>query len=51
MRNAEDFSASTRGPREQKIAELFFAYEKALKDASALDFDDLLIKNCGIIEK
>ena len=49
MRNAEDFSASTRGPREQKIAELFFAYEKALKDASALDFDDLLIKTVELL--
>ena len=49
MRSAEDFSASTRGPREQKIAELFFAYEKALKDASALDFDDLLIKTVELL--
>ena len=49
MRNAEDFSASTRGPREQKIAELFFAYEKALKDASVLDFDDLLIKTVELL--
>ena len=28
MRSAEDFSASTRGPREQKIAELFLLTKK-----------------------
>ena len=49
MRSAEDFSMSTRGPREQKIAELFFAYEKALKEAAALDFDDLLIKTVELL--
>ena len=50
MRSAEDFSMSTRGPREQKIAELFFAYEKALKEAAALDFDDLLIKTVELLQ-
>ena len=49
MRSAEDFSMSARGPREQKIAELFFAYEKALKEAAALDFDDLLIKTVELL--
>ena len=41
MRSAEDFSMSARGPREQKIAELFFAYEKS--------FDDLLIKTVELL--
>lgn len=49
MRSAEDFSMSARGPREQKIAELFFAYEKALKEVAALDFDDLLIKTVELL--
>ena len=49
MRSAEDFSMSARGPREQKIAELFFAYEKALKEAAALGFDDLLIKTVELL--
>lgn len=49
MRSAEDFSMSARGPREHKIAELFFAYEKALKEAAALDFDDLLIKTVELL--
>ena len=49
MRSAEDFSMSARGPREQKIAELFFAYEKALKEAAALDFDDILIKTVELL--
>ena len=51
MRSAEDFSMSARGPREQKIAELFFAYEKALKEAAALDFDDLLTKTVELLQK
>ncbi|AJA06584.1 DNA helicase II [Candidatus Nanosynbacter lyticus] len=49
MRSAEDFSMSARGPREQKIAELFFAYEKSLKEVAALDFDDLLIKTVELL--
>lgn len=50
MRSAEDFSMSARGPRGQKIAELFFAYEKALKEAAALDFDDLLTKTVELLQ-
>ena len=50
MRSAEDFSMSARGPREQKIAELFFVYEKALKEAAALDFDDLLTKTVELLQ-
>ena len=50
MRSAEDFSMSARGPREQKIAKLFFAYEKALKEAAALDFDDLLTKTVELLQ-
>ena len=50
MRSAEDFSMSTRGPREQKIAELFSAYEKALEEAAALDFDDLLTKTVELLQ-
>lgn len=50
IRSAEDFSMSARGPREQKIAELFFAYEKSLKEAAALDFDDLLIKTVELLQ-
>lgn len=50
MRGAGDFSMSARGPREQKIAELFFAYEKALKEAAALDFDDLLTKTVELLQ-
>ena len=50
MRSAEDFSMSARGPREQKITELFFAYEKALKEVAALDFDDLLTKTVELLQ-
>lgn len=51
MRNPEDFASSARGPREEKIAELFMAYESALKKAMALDFDDLLLKTVQLLRE
>jgi DNA helicase-2/ATP-dependent DNA helicase PcrA len=36
------FSDATWNPREQQIAKIYELYTKALKDANALDFDDLL---------
>lgn len=51
MRSPEDFASSARGPREEKIAELFMAYESALKKAMALDFDDLLLKTVQLLRE
>lgn len=36
--------------REEQIAKVFDYYAKALKDASALDFDDLLLKTVDLFE-
>ena len=45
------FSDASWNPREQQIAKLYELYTKALKDANALDFDDLLLKTVELFEK
>lgn len=49
--SAEDFFDSAAGPTQQKIAEIFSAYEKQLEKAGALDFDDLLIKTVKLLQQ
>jgi ATP-dependent DNA helicase pcrA len=44
MIDPEAYAASASSPVQQRIAVLFQAYEKALRQAAALDFDDLLLK-------
>ena len=44
------FSDASWNPREQQIAKLYELYTKALKDANALDFDDLLLKTVELFE-
>ena len=50
MEGAESF-AGTWNPRDREIGKLFEGYAKALKDASALDFDDLLLKTVELFDK
>src|SRR5690349_8665535 len=45
------FSNATWNPREQQIAKVYELYTKALKDANALDFDDLLLKTVELFEQ
>ena len=45
------FSDATWNPREQQIAKIYELYTKALKDANALDFDDLLLKTVELFEQ
>jgi DNA helicase-2/ATP-dependent DNA helicase PcrA len=45
------FSDASWNPREQQIAKIFELYTKALKDANALDFDDLLLKTVELFEQ
>ena len=40
----EDYAATALYPNQQKIAKIFASYESEKKKASALDFDDLLLK-------
>ena len=49
MQSVEDFAASANSPRQQQMAELFAAYQTALKRAEALDFDDLLLKTVKLL--
>ena len=49
MQSVEDFAASANSPRQQQMAELFAAYQTALKRAEALDFDDLLVKTVELL--
>ena len=44
MIDPEAYAASASSPVQQRIGALFQAYEKALRQAAALDFDDLLLK-------
>src|SRR5712672_390973 len=45
MESPDDLSADAgRNPRDEQIAKIYAYYRQALKDASALDFDDLLLK-------
>jgi len=46
-----DTFAGTWNPRDREIGKLFEGYLKALNDASALDFDDLLLKTVELFDK
>ena len=50
MEGPETF-AGTWNPRDREIGKLFEGYLKALKDASALDFDDLLLKTVELFDQ
>lgn len=50
MEGAESF-AGTWNPRDREMGKLFEGYAKALKDASALDFDDLLLKTVELFDQ
>jgi DNA helicase-2/ATP-dependent DNA helicase PcrA len=51
MEGPEVFAASTTwNPRDEQIGKLYELYVKALRDANALDFDDLLLKTVELFE-
>jgi DNA helicase-2/ATP-dependent DNA helicase PcrA len=51
MEGPETFTVNAWNPRDQQIGTLYEKYVKALKDANALDFDDLLLKSVELFEK
>ncbi len=51
MEGPETFATNAWGPREQHIGTLYTMYLKALKDANALDFDDLLLRTVELFER
>ncbi|HEX7368479.1 MAG TPA: UvrD-helicase domain-containing protein, partial [Candidatus Saccharimonadales bacterium] len=46
MMTSEEYAASANSPAQKVAAQVFPRYQRALKDASALDFDDLI--NCTV---
>lgn len=46
----EEFASTARLPLQRAAADVFPLYEKILKDASALDFDDLLSRTVEMLE-
>ena len=51
MEGPDAFAASSWNPRDQQIGVLYGMYLKALADANALDFDDLLLKTVELFER
>src|SRR6187200_1059308 len=51
MEGPEVFANSSWNPRDQQIGKLYAAYVQALRDANALDFDDLLLRTVELFEK
>jgi DNA helicase-2/ATP-dependent DNA helicase PcrA len=49
MEGPEVFTSSWN-PRDQQIGQVYAAYAQALKDANALDFDDLLLRTVELFE-
>ena len=50
MKGPDDFTAQSWNPREEQIGKLYAIYLRRLKDANALDFDDLLLKTVELFE-
>jgi DNA helicase-2/ATP-dependent DNA helicase PcrA len=50
MKGPELFTANAWNPREQQIGKLFEIYSRTLKNANALDFDDLLLRTVELFE-
>jgi DNA helicase II / ATP-dependent DNA helicase PcrA len=51
MEGPESFAESAWNPRDQQIGQLYEIYLRTLKNANALDFDDLLLKTVELFEQ
>ena len=51
MEGPDVFTRDAWNPREQQIGKLYELYLKALKEANALDFDDLLLKTVELFDR
>jgi DNA helicase-2/ATP-dependent DNA helicase PcrA len=51
MESPADVRASGWSPREEQLAKIYESYLRTLSDASALDFDDLLLKTVELFEQ
>ena len=45
-----DYSAAASTEREQAIADTYGLYERRMVEASAMDFDDLLVRTVNLLE-
>lgn len=50
MMTPETFAADARSPAQQTAAQVYPLYQRALKEASALDFDDLINRTVTMLE-
>ncbi|MCX7930904.1 MAG: UvrD-helicase domain-containing protein [Chlorobi bacterium] len=50
IRYPEDFAQLATNPRERRIATLYHAYQRALRSANAMDFDDLLLNMIDLLQ-
>lgn len=51
MLTPRQYSEIAKGDWQEKILKIYVAYEKYLKDAGALDFDDLLLKTVKLFDE
>ena len=50
MLSPEDYARTAASPAQQAAAKVYPLYERALKEASALDFDDLINRTVGMLK-
>ena len=50
MQGPDEFAGAAAGPFEDRVAQVYTRYVRALADAGALDFDDLLLKTVELFE-
>jgi DNA helicase-2/ATP-dependent DNA helicase PcrA len=51
MVGAQEYSGKSNSPTQDAAAKVYPLYEKSLKDAGGLDFDDLILKTVNMLEK
>jgi Superfamily I DNA and RNA helicases len=51
MIGPQEYAELARGDQQEMVAEVYPAYERALRQANALDFDDLLLKPIDLFEQ
>lgn len=50
LMTAKEYSGSSSGPMQRAASQIYPLYEKALKNASALDFDDLIGRTVSLLQ-
>ncbi len=50
LQNAKDYEQEINSYQEELIAKCFYRYQRELKQADALDFDDLIMKTVQVLE-